>query len=129
MTTRVLSVALAVALTAGAAAAQAKKPLTAAEMQELLKNGLTVTTTDLRGGKDFSGTVTLAADGKLSGSVTPAGGPPTAISGVWKLKGAQLCRTLNPIEAKETCESWVRTGPKEVIVQVGGKDLVKNRWQ
>ncbi len=127
--TRVLSAALALTLAAGAASAQSRKPLTAPEMQALLKNGLTVTTMDPRGGKEFAGRVTLAPNGQLSGSVTPAGQPAIALSGVWKLKGAQLCYTLNPKDTTETCGNWVRTGPKEVIVQVSGKDLSVNRWQ
>ena len=129
MTIRIALTALAFVLIAGAASAQTKKPLTGAEMQALLKNGLSVTTMDLKGGREFTGTVNLAANGQLSGSLTPNGHSAIALSGVWKLKGAQLCRTLNPIDPKETCETWLRSGPKEAIVQVGGKQVSMNRWQ
>ena len=62
------------------------------------------------------------------GTVTPTGDKAIPVSGTWKLKGAQLCRTLQPIQPEEVCETWVRTGAKEAIVQVGGKDASVNRW-
>jgi hypothetical protein len=116
-------------LAAGGAMAQDKKPLSAAEMKTLTANGLTVSTMDMQGGKTFTGRVELAATGKLSGSLTPAGDKAIALSGTWKLKGAQLCRTLAPIQPDEVCETWLRTGAKEVTVQVDGKETSVNRWQ
>jgi hypothetical protein len=58
-------------LVSGSALAQT--PYTTAEMQALLAKGLLVNSSDLEGGKVFTGRVTLAADGKLSGTITPAG--------------------------------------------------------
>jgi hypothetical protein len=126
---RISLIAVGLFLAAGSAMAQDKKPLTAAEMKTLTANGLTVSTMDLQGGKTFTGRVELAATGRLSGSLTPAGDKPIALSGTWKLKGAQLCRTLAPIQPEEICETWLRTGAKEATVQVDGKDTSVNRWQ
>jgi hypothetical protein len=53
-------------LVSGSALAQA--PYTAAEMQALLAKGLLVNSSDLEGGKVFTGRVTLGPDGKLSGA-------------------------------------------------------------
>jgi hypothetical protein len=41
------------------------------------------------------------------------------VSGTWKLKGAQVCRTLAPIQPEEICETWIKSGPKQATVQVG----------
>jgi hypothetical protein len=128
MKIHVFVAALVVALASGSALAQTKKPLTAAEMQALLKNGITVTTMDLNGGKDFTGTVTLASNGRLSGSLTPVGHSAIALQGTWRLDGARLCRNIQPIDTSETCETWLRASPKEAIVQVDGKEVSINRW-
>jgi len=114
-------------LIAGSALAQA--PYTAAEMQALLAKGLVVASSDLDGGKTFTARITLAAGGQLSGSLTPAGDKAIPVSGVWKLKGAQVCRTLAPIQPEEICETWVKSGPKQATIQVDGKDASINRWQ
>ena len=114
---------------AGSAAAQVKAPYSAAEMQALLGKGLVVTTSDLQGGKVFTARIVLAADGKLSGNITPAGDKAIAVSGTWKLKGAQVCRTIDPIEPDEVCETWLKSGPKEATIQVSGKEASVNRWQ
>ena len=103
--------------------------MTATEMQALLGKGLTVTSMDLKGGKEFTSRVNLAADGKISGALTVSGQQPVAFTGAWKLKGAQLCRNLVPIQPEEVCETWLKSGNKEVTVQVGGKDVSMNRWQ
>jgi hypothetical protein len=116
-------------LVGGGALAQGKTPYTAAEMQALLAKGLAVTSSDLDGGKTFTARITLAAGGQLSGTLTPAGDKAIPVTGIWKLKGAQVCRTLAPIQPEEICETWVRSGAKEAIVQVGGKDASINRWQ
>src|SRR5437588_8958176 len=110
-------IALAFIFVGAAAIAQDKKPYTAAEMQALLGKGLVVSSMDLEGGKHFTGRVNLEAGGKLSGTLTVSGQRPIALSGVWQLKAAQLCRTLEPVEPAEVCETWLRTGPKEAIVQ------------
>jgi hypothetical protein len=114
---------------AGTAAAQVKAPYSAAEMQALLGKGLAVSTSDLQGGKVFTARIVLAADGKLSGTITPAGDKAIAVSGTWKLKGAQVCRTIDPIEPDEVCETWLKSGPKEATIQVNGKEASVNRWQ
>ena len=112
---------------AGQALAQA--PYTAAEMQALLAKGLVVASSDLDGGKVFTARITLAAGGQLSGALTPAGDKAIAVSGIWKLKGAQVCRTLAPLQPEEICETWVKSGPKQATIQVDGKDASVNRWQ
>jgi hypothetical protein len=120
--------ACALAALSSAALAQGKQPYTAAEMQTLLGKGLTVNSSDLNNGKVFTAKITLAADGKLSGALTPAGDKAIPVSGVWKLKGAQVCRTLEPIQAEEICETWLKSGAKEAIIVVGGKEASINRW-
>ena len=112
-----------------AGSAFAQTPYTAADMQALLAKGLTVASSDLDGGKVFTARITLAAGGQLSGALTPAGDKAIPVSGTWKLKGAQVCRTLAPIQPEEICETWVKSGPKQAIVQVDGKDASVNRWQ
>ena len=112
-----------------AGSAFAQTPYTAAEMQALLAKGLVVTSSDLDGGKVFTARITLAAGGQLSGALTPAGDKAIAVSGTWKLKGAQVCRTLAPIQPEEICETWVKSVPKQATIQVDGKDASINRWQ
>ncbi len=112
-----------------AGSAFAQTPYTAAEMQALLAKGLVVTSSDLDGGKVFTARITLAAGGQLSGALTPAGDKAIAVSGTWKLKGAQVCRTLAPIQPEDICETWVKSGPKQATIQVDGKDASINRWQ
>jgi hypothetical protein len=101
---------------------------TAAEMQALLSKGLVVESSDLEGGKTFTARISLNAGGQLSGSLTPAGEKPIGVNGVWKLKGAQVCRTLQPIQPEEICETWIKTGTKQATIQVGGKSASVNRW-
>ncbi len=112
---------------AGNALAQA--PYTAAEMQALLAKGLAVSSSDLDGGKVFTGRVTLASDGKLTGTITPAGGSAIPLTGTWALKGAQVCRKIEPIEPGEVCETWIKSGAKQATIQVNGKAASINRWQ
>ena len=126
---RAACVALSVIFISGSASGQDRKPYSAAEMQALLGKGLVVTSSDMEGGKTFTARITLAANGQLSGALTPAGDKAIAVSGVWKLKGAQVCRTLAPLQPEEICEVWIKTGPKEATIQVDGKDASVNRWQ
>jgi hypothetical protein len=116
-------------LAAGSAVAQQKTPYTAAEMQALVGKGLLINSMDLKGGQEFTGRVNLAADGRLSGTITVAGEQPIALAGGWKLKGGQLCRTLGQIQPEEVCETWLKSGPKEATVVVDGKQTSINRWQ
>jgi hypothetical protein len=111
---------------AGTAFAQA--PYTPAEMQALLAKGLMVSSSDLDGGKVFTARITLAAGGQLSGALTPAGDKAIPVSGIWKLKGAQVCRTLAPIQPDEVCETWVKSGAKQATIQVDGKNVSINKW-
>src|SRR4051812_31070341 len=115
-------------LISGSAAGQ-NAAYSAAEMQALLGKGLVVASSDMEGGKTFTARITLAANGQLSGALTPAGDKAIAVSGVWKLKGAQVCRTLAPLQPEEICEVWIKAGPKEAIIQVDGKSASINRWQ
>ena len=126
-TTSLLTAALVVV--GSSAFAQDRKPFSAAEMQALLGKGLVVNSMDLEGGKQFTGRVSLEANGKLSGTLMVPGQQLIALSGNWRLKGAQLCRTVAPIEPAEVCETWLRIGPKEAVVQVNGKETSVNRWQ
>jgi uncharacterized protein (DUF2147 family) len=109
--------------------ALAQTPYTAAEMQTLLSKGLMVASSDLEGGKTFTARITLASGGQLSGTLTPSGDKAIAVSGVWKLKGNQVCRTLAPIQPEEICETWVKSGAKQATIQVDGKDASINKWQ
>ena len=113
---------------ASVALAADKKPLTAAEMKVLVGNGLSIDISDLKGGKEYTGHIDIKPDGTQSGTVTIVGKPPIALSGTWKLKGAKFCRVLLPIEKKEVCETWLRSGDKEVIVKSGGKEKGINKW-
>jgi hypothetical protein len=127
---RCLLILLGLIVVADGAWAQAKRPLTAAEMQALLAKGLMVTSTDPEGGKKFTGQVNLQAGGKLTGTLSIAGHGSAALNGTWKLNGARLCRTLGQVQPEEVCETWLRVGnAKEVTVQVDGKDASINRWQ
>ncbi len=110
------------------AAIAAGPALNAEELKALLAKGLVVTSTDLKGGREYTARINLAADGKLSGSLTPAGDKAIAVSGTWRLKGNQLCRTLAPLQPEEICETWLKSGTKEVVIQVGGREVAVNRW-
>ena len=118
---------LGVTLAAFATAASAQ-PYSAGEMQVLLAKGLVVSSSDIDGGKTFTANITLASNGELTGSLKPAGNNALTVSGKWKLKGAQVCRTLEPIQPEEICETWVKSGPKQATIQVDGKNVSVNRW-
>jgi hypothetical protein len=111
------------ALLTPALAAGGQKPLTAAEMQALLSNGLTIAIMDLDGGKKYQGSVTIKADGTQTGSLVQTAKSPIALTGTWKLKGAKFCRVLKPVSENEVCETWVKTGDKQITVMIGGKPV------
>jgi hypothetical protein len=115
-------------LLAAGSSVLAQTAYTAAEMQALLAKGLMVSSSDLEGGKVFTARITLAAGGQLSGALTPAGDKAIPVSGTWKLKGAQVCRTLAPIQPEETCETWVKSGARQATIQVDGKNASINKW-
>src|SRR5262249_24038083 len=117
-----------IAVSATALAAP-KKPLTADEMKALVGNGLSIDILDLKGGKQWTGHVDIKADGTQSGTITMAGKPPPTLSGTWKQQSKKFCGVLLPVEKKEVCETWIKTGDKEVTVRIGNKDVGFNRWQ
>jgi hypothetical protein len=105
------------------------KPLTGPELLELLGNGLSVTATDMQGGKNYAGQVTYASGGALAGTVTFTGKPPIPITGTWKVENGRVCRTIVPLQPQQVCEVWLRSGNKEVTIRVGTADVSVNRWE
>jgi|SRR5262245_35931965 len=124
-------IVLAAMVTAESDAFSAEKvPLTEPELNELLANGLSVSSTDMFGGKYFTARMTYATNGTLSGAVTFSNGkPPIEVKGTWKVDGARLCRTILPFQPEEVCETWLKSGSNEVTIRVGDGDLAVSRWQ
>jgi len=122
---------LAVVATADSVAfAAEKEPLTGPELNALLANGLSVSSTDMLGGKYFTAHMTYATNGTLSGAVTFNNGrAPINVKGTWRLDGARLCRTITPFQPEEICETWFKSGDNEVTIRVGDIDLGVSRWQ
>jgi hypothetical protein len=122
---------LALCIVAGScnASAAEKIPYSAAEMQALLGKGLSVASMDVEGGRYFTGRVELATGGRLSGTLFVKGQATVTLAGTWRLKGAQLCRTLGPVQPEEVCETWLKSGAKEATIQVNGQETSINRWQ
>jgi hypothetical protein len=122
-------IVLAITTIAGSAAFPAEKiPLTGPEMGGLLVKGLSVSATDMLGGKNYTGRMTYAANGTLSGTVTFTGKAPIDVKGTWKLDGPRLCRTIVPLQPQEVCEIWLKTGSNEVTIRVGNTDVGVSRW-
>ena len=111
------------------ALAAEKLPLADVEMKALLGKGLAVSSTDMQGGKVFTAQITYAHDGTLSGTLTFTGQPAIALTGTWKLDGPELCRTVIPLQPQEVCETWLKSGDKQVTITVGGVDMAVSRWQ
>src|SRR5262245_51590788 len=105
-----------------------KVPLTGRELNALLARGLSVNSTDMVGGKNFTATMTYAANGTLAGAITFTGKPPIDVKGTWKLDGPRLCRTIVPLQPQEVCEIWLKSGSNEVTIRVGDTDLGVSRW-
>jgi hypothetical protein len=103
-------------------------PLTGQELDTLLAQGLSVSSTDMFGGKHFTAHMTYASNGTLSGAVTFTGRAPIDVKGTWKLDGPRLCRTILPFQPQEVCETWVKSGSNEVTIRVGDIDLGVSRW-
>src|SRR5439155_9512926 len=100
--------------------ADEKIPLTGPELDALLAKGLSVSSTDMWGGKYFTAHVTYATNGTLSGAVTFSNGrAPIDVKGTWKLDGPRLCRTILPFQPEEICETWLRSGSNEVTIRIG----------
>jgi len=106
-----------------------KVPLTGPELNALLANGLSVSSTDMLGGKHFTAHMTYATNGTLSGPVTFTGKAPIDVKGTWKLDGPRLCRTIIPFQPQEVCEIWLKSGSNEVTIRVGNTDVGVSRWQ
>ena len=123
-------IVLAAMVTAESDAFSAEKvPLTEPELNELLANGLSVSSTDMFGGKYFTARMTYATNGTLSGAVTFTGKAPIDLKGTWKLDGPRLCRTIIPLQPQEVCETWHKSGSNEVTIRVGNTDVGVSRWQ
>jgi hypothetical protein len=120
---------LAVMATADKAFPAEKVPLTGPELDALLANGLTVSSTDMLGGKHYTARMTYATNGTLSGAVTFTGKAPIDVKGTWKLDGPRLCRTILPFQPQEVCEVWLKSGGNEVTIQVGNTEVAVSRWQ
>ena len=103
-------------------------PLTGPELDTLLAQGLSVSSTDMLGGKYFTANMTYAANGTLSGAVTFGGKPPIDVNGTWRLDGPRLCRTIIPFQPQEVCEIWLKSGSNEVTIRVGNTDMGVSRW-
>ena len=120
----------AVAIADSDAFAAEKVPLTEPELNALLANGLSVSSTDMLGGKYFTAHVTYATNGTLSGAVTFNNGKaPIDVKGTWKLDGPRLCRTILPFQPEEICETWLKSGSNEVTIRIGNTDIGVSRWQ
>jgi hypothetical protein len=122
-------VLLAVMATADKAFSAEKVPLTGPELDALLANGLTVSSTDMMGGKHYTARMTYAINGTLSGAVTFTGKAPIDVKGTWKLDGPRVCRTILPFQPQEVCEVWLKSGGNEVTIQVGNTEVAVSRWQ
>ena len=106
-----------------------KVTLTGPELSALLAKGLSVSSTDMLGGKNFTGTMTYATNGTLSGAITFTGKGPIDVKGTWKLDGPRLCRTIVPLQPQEVCEVWLKSGSNEVTIRVGNTDVGVSRWK
>jgi len=103
-------------------------PLTGPELDTLLAQGLSVSSTDMLGGKYYTAHVTYATDGTILGAVTIVGRAPIDVKGTWKLDGSRLCRTILPFQPQEVCETWHKSGSNEVTIRVGDIDVGVSRW-
>src|SRR6185369_5025327 len=119
---------LAAMATADRAFPAEKVPLRGPELDALLANGLTVSSTDMLGGKHYTAHMTYATNGTLSGAVTFPGKAPIDLKGTWKLDGPRLCRTILPFQPQEICETWLKSGSNEVTIQVGNTEIGVSRW-
>ena len=111
------------------ALADEKIPLTEPELDALLAKGLSVSSTDMVGGKNFTARMTYAPNGTLAGAITFTGKTPVDVKGTWKLDGPRLCRTIVPLQPQEICETWHKSGSNEVTIRVGNTDVGISRWQ
>jgi hypothetical protein len=122
------AVILLAVVTADGALPAEKVPLSGPELDALLANGLTVSSTDMLGGKYYTAHMTYATNGTLSGAVTFPGKAPIDLKGTWKLDGPRLCRTILPYQPQEICETWLKSGSNEVTIQVGNTEIGVSRW-
>ena len=106
-----------------------KVPLTEPELKALLTKGLSVASTDMHGGKNYTARMNYGTDGTLAGAVTLTGRAPIDVKGTWKIDGSRICRTLVPLQPQEVCEIWLKSGANEVTIRVGTADVAVSRWQ
>jgi len=118
-----------IAITGSDALAAEKVPLTGPELSALLAKGLSVSATDMLGGKNYTARMTYATNGTLSGAVAFAGKAPIDVKGTWKLDGSRVCRTIVPFQPQEICETWLKSGGNEATIRVGDTDVGVIRWQ
>ena len=115
------------ALMASAAIAANQAPLTGDEIRALIGKRLTV---NLRGAgaagevPGLMGTLTILPDGSERGRIAAQGSDPFAVSGAWKIKDGRFCDLLRPVSAFEVCQTWVRTGNKEITAIDRGKPFL-----
>jgi hypothetical protein len=101
--------------------------MTGAELTALLGNGKSI---GLGGpGSGYAGTLILTANGAGKGEVKTDDGTLLTLTGQWRVKGDQFCRTWQEFDGgKEVCETWERDGDNQVRVLVDGKPIGINHW-
>jgi len=130
--TLVLAAALAAftfAAGAGFAAEDTKVKMTGTQMTDLLKAGKTLQISG-PGGKVFTGTLVLTADGKGTGETKSEDGKTTTkIEGTWRVKKDRFCHTWKGVDADEVCEGWVVIEPTKVSAVAKKKEVAIYWWQ
>ncbi len=100
--------------------------MSGADLQALLKNGLTL---ELGGpGEGYQGKLRLEADGTGAGSAVSDSGETFDITGTWTIEGDEFCRQWEFEDNKKVCETWRRTGLSEAEVLVDGEKIGVNAW-
>src|SRR5438445_12618843 len=115
-----------IAVTCDAYAAE-KQQLSELEIKALLGKGLSVSSTDMDGGKKFAGHASYAPDGTLSGTLTFVGKAPIAFEGRSKLDGSRFRRTIVPLQPQDGCETWLKCGDREATSREGGNTVAVRR--
>jgi hypothetical protein len=130
--TLVLAAALAAftfAAGAGFAAEDTKTRMTGTQMTDLLKAGKTLQVSG-PGGKVFTGTLVLTADGKGTGETKSEDGKTTTkIEGTWRVKKDRFCHTWKGVDTAEVCEGWVVIEPTKVSAISKKKEVAIYWWQ
>ena len=81
-------------------------------------------------GTGYSGSLMLNTDGTGAGNAKTDDGKKTfVLTGSWSIKGNEFCRAWKEFDkGEEVCESWVKTGNRQVDVLVAGKKVGVNHW-